>query len=90
MKSFATFTLLTLLCSSPTWAQHKISGQPDDQNGSAARALLQEQAEGKNRADSEPYRAESAGKAYRAYVDAIGSGQKNQPASQIDKKNTPQ
>ena len=46
---------------------------PDDEVGKATRNLLKEQAEGTNRGEIEPYRAESAGKAYRAYIDSIGT-----------------
>lgn len=49
-----------------------IVGQPDSQTGLATRHYLQEQSEGVNRAKTEPYRAEFAGKAYKAYADSIG------------------
>lgn len=38
----------------------------------STRQGLTEQSDGVNRGDTEPYRAESAGKAYRAYVESIG------------------
>ena len=71
-------------CVGPAWAQdaapadnktfpHRLEGQSDDLTGQATRQWLTEQAQGINRGDVEPYRAESAGKAYRAYVDAIGT-----------------
>lgn len=49
-----------------------IIGQPDSQTGLATRHYLQEQSEGVHRANTEPYRAEFAGKAYKAYADSIG------------------
>jgi len=41
-----------------------------------------------NRGDTEPYRAESAGKAYRAYADAIGSKDQKAPESQVSSLKT--
>jgi hypothetical protein len=66
-------------------AKETIEGQSDRNTGRATRNLLAEQAQGKNRAETEPYRAESAGKAYRAYVDSIGQ-KAPAPESQIEKK----
>ncbi|HEX4842701.1 MAG TPA: hypothetical protein VFV57_03460 [Limnobacter sp.] len=58
----------------------QLKGTTDAQTGASTRAWLKEQAQGTNRGETEPYRAESAGKAYRSYVDSIGA--KNQaPAS---------
>lgn len=67
------------LCVSSVWAEESINaGKNDNEVGSATRAMLGEQREGINRGDIEPYKAESAGKAYRAYTDSIGK-----PAEQV-------
>lgn len=66
-------------------AKETIEGQSDRNTGRSTRNMLAEQATGKNRAETEPYRAESAGKAYRAYVDSIGQ-KAPAPESQIEKK----
>ena len=58
-------------------------GTTDAQTGASARAWLKEQAEGVNRGEVEAYRAESAGKAYRAYVDSIGTKDQAAPVSQV-------
>ncbi|GLR26880.1 hypothetical protein [Limnobacter litoralis] len=57
-----------------------IVGQPDAQTGLATRHYLQEQAQGIHRADTEPYRAEFAGKAYKAYADSIGQSSNGKSA----------
>lgn len=62
---------------------NSIKGQTDSQTGAATRAWLNEQANGINRGEVEPYRAESAGKAYRAYTDSIGKKREGPPASQL-------
>ncbi|MDX1668976.1 MAG: hypothetical protein R3194_06140 [Limnobacter sp.] len=62
-----------LALSSLAQAQNTLNpGTNDDQVGSATRAMLQEQRDGINRGKQEPYKAESAGKALRAYTDSIG------------------
>lgn len=63
-------------------------GTTDAQTGASTRAWLKEQAEGQNRGETEPYRAESAGKAYRAYVDSIGSKNQAPVSSQLSTINT--
>lgn len=65
-------------------AKETIEGQEDHLQGQATRKLLDEQAQGKNRGETEPYRAESAGKAYRAYVESIGQ-KAVEPQSQVNK-----
>lgn len=84
---FALGTLAISLLSAPSalLAKETIEGQSDRNTGRATRNLLAEQAQGKNRGETEPYRAESAGKAYRAYVDSIGE-KAPAPESQIEKK----
>ncbi|MDH4394090.1 MAG: hypothetical protein QE278_00290 [Limnobacter sp.] len=76
---------ISLLTVGTAWGKETIEGQSDRNTGRSTRSHLAEQAEGKNRAETEPYRAESAGKAYRAYVDSIGQ-KAPVPESQIDKK----
>ena len=58
-------------------------GTTDAETGASARTWLKEQAEGVNRGEVEAYRAESAGKAYRAYVDSIGAKDQEAPVSQV-------
>lgn len=60
-----------------------LGSQTDEEVGTSTRAWLKEQVQGNNRGETEPYRAESAGKAYRAYTDAIGAKDQKAPASQI-------
>lgn len=75
MKTKLLACLLAGFCSTAALASNEINpGKNDDEVGSASRAMLKEQTEGKNRGETEPYRAESAGKAYRVYVDSIGQG----------------
>jgi hypothetical protein len=59
------------------------AGTTDAETGAGTRTWLKEQAEGVNRGDVEAYRAESAGKAYRAYVDSIGAKDQAAPVSQV-------
>ena len=61
----------------------KFEGQTDANTGPSAREWLKEQTEGINRGETEPYRAESAGKAYRVYIDSIGAKDQQAPSSQI-------
>ncbi|HEX4878682.1 MAG TPA: hypothetical protein VFV39_02465 [Limnobacter sp.] len=87
MKTRLSQLIIALLMQAPLLAAAQDSannpaqgGTTDAQTGASTRAWLKEQAEGSNRGETEPYRAESAGKAYRAYMDSIGA--KNQaPAS---------
>ncbi|MCQ8894934.1 hypothetical protein NQT62_00585 [Limnobacter humi] len=60
-----------------------LRGQTDAKTGLEARQWLHEQANGIHRGDVEAYRAESAGKAYRAYMDSIGSKEQKAPTSQV-------
>ena len=60
-----------------------ISGTTDAETGLSTRTWLKEQAEGINRGEVEAYSAESAGKAYRAYTDSIGSKDQKAPVSQV-------
>ena len=60
-----------------------IAGTTDAETGPSTRAWLKEQSEGVNRGEVEAYRAESAGKAYRAYVDSIGAKDQAAPVSQV-------
>lgn len=60
-----------------------LKGATDAETGLSTRAWLKEQAEGINRGEVEAYRAESAGKAFRAYSDAIGSTNQPAPVSQV-------
>lgn len=60
-----------------------ISGTTDAETGLSTRTWLKEQAEGINRGEVEAYRAESAGKAYRAYSDSIGAKDQKAPVSQV-------
>lgn len=60
-----------------------IQGTTDAETGLGTRTWLKEQAEGVNRGEVEPYHAESAGKAYRAYVDSIGAKGQQAPVSQV-------
>lgn len=64
-------------------ASHSISGATDAETGLSTRTWLKEQAEGINRGEVEAYRAESAGKAYRAYADSIGAKDQKAPVSQV-------
>lgn len=64
-------------------ASSQISGVTDAETGLSTRTWLKEQAEGVNRGEVEAYRAESAGKAYRAYVDSIGAKDQKAPVSQV-------
>jgi len=59
------------------------SGKTDEETGASTRAWLKEQTDGVNRGETEPYSAESAGKAYRAYADSIGKPATAAPASQL-------
>lgn len=59
------------------------AGTTDAETGANTRVWLKEQAEGVNRGEVEAYRAESAGKAYRAYVDSIGAKDQAAPVSQV-------
>lgn len=59
------------------------SGTTDSETGASTRTWLKEQAEGVNRGEVEAYRAESAGKAYRSYVDSIGAKDQQAPVSQV-------
>lgn len=97
MKTAPKWTIALLICTAPllSAAQESLpasdaptSGITDEQNGQNARAWLQEQAEGINRGETEAYRAESAGKAYRAYVDSIGTKEQALPESEISKLST--
>jgi hypothetical protein len=98
MKQFARWTAALLVCVSPVLAcaQDNNPEQPgtgtagvsDAETGLSTRTWLKEQAEGVNRGDTEPYRAESAGKAYRAYADAIGSKDQKAPESQVSSLKT--
>ncbi|BET26940.1 hypothetical protein EV673_2394 [Limnobacter thiooxidans] len=80
-----------LICAAPVlgFAQDDSAPSPstagltDAETGLSTRTWLKEQAEGMNRGETEPYRAESAGKAYRAYADAIGSKDQKAPVSQV-------
>ena len=93
MNSIGKKVVAMLICTAPLMAlaQDKSSaesasfsaGKTDEQTGLSARTWLKEQAEGANRGEVEAYRAESAGKAYRAYVDSIGSKDQNAPTSQV-------
>ena len=66
-----------------------LKGATDESTGSATRAILNEQARGINRAETEPYRAEFAGKAYRAYADSVGkSDASSTPQSQLSTLST--
>lgn len=60
-----------------------VSGTTDAETGLSTRTWLKEQAEGINRGEVEAYRAESAGKAYRAYTDSIGAKDQKAPVSQV-------
>lgn len=60
-----------------------LEGQTDAETGLSTRTWLKEQAEGINRGEVEAYRAESAGKAYRAYSNTIGAQQQQAPTSQV-------
>ncbi len=83
----------TLICTAPlmAWAQGTTTaetatfsaGTTDAQTGLGTRTWLKEQAEGTHRGEVEAYRAESAGKAYRAYIDSIGSKDQKAPTSQV-------
>jgi hypothetical protein len=84
MLSAAPFLVNAQEASSSTnqGAQH-ISGTTDAETGLSTRTWLKEQAEGINRGEVEAYSAESAGKAYRAYTDSIGSKDQKAPVSQV-------
>lgn len=69
--------------SSSTQDSSQIAGTTDAQTGLSTRTWLKEQAEGINRGEVEAYSAESAGKAYRAYTDSIGSKDQKAPVSQV-------
>jgi hypothetical protein len=64
-------------------ASTQFSGTTDAETGLSTRTWLKEQAEGINRGEVEAYRAESAGKAYRAYTDSIGAKDQKAPVSQV-------
>lgn len=85
MKTLLLLLSIGLMALSPmSWAQESIHlEQNDNQTGNATRALLTEQREGVNRGKIEPYKAESAGKAYQAYTDSIGKPTE-QMKSQLD------
>lgn len=91
MNTFAKWTTAMLICASPmlAFAQDNTApatgtaGLTDAETGLSTRTWLKEQAEGTNRGETEPYRAESAGKAYRAYSDAIGAKDQKAPVSQV-------
>lgn len=72
-------TVALLLAAAPAFVAAQESGTTDAETGPSTRAWLKEQAEGVNRGEVEAYRAESAGKAYRAYVDSIGAKDQQQP-----------
>jgi hypothetical protein len=63
--------------------EQRIEGTTDAETGLSTRTWLKEQAEGINRGEVEAYRAESAGKAYRAYSNTIGVQNQQAPASQV-------
>ncbi|HEY1059553.1 MAG TPA: hypothetical protein VGE55_12565 [Limnobacter sp.] len=69
--------------SASTNPARSLQGQTDAQTGLEARQWLNEQANGVNRGEVEAYRAESAGKAYRAYMDSIGSKEQKAATSQV-------
>jgi hypothetical protein len=91
MNTFTQWTTAMLICASPILAcaqdnaaaEQTTAGQTDAETGLSTRTWLKEQAEGTNRGETEPYRAESAGKAYRAYSDAIGAKDQKAPVSQV-------
>lgn len=91
MNTFARWSTAMLICVSPVLACAQdnpapaltTAGHTDEATGLSTRTWLKEQAEGLNRGETEPYRAESAGKAYRAYSDAIGSKDQKPPVSQV-------
>lgn len=59
------------------------AGTTDAETGLSTRTWLKEQTDGVNRGEMEAYRAESAGKAYRAYTDSIGAKDQKAPISQV-------
>ncbi|HEX4855849.1 MAG TPA: hypothetical protein VFV28_03510 [Limnobacter sp.] len=69
--------------SQPPAARQGLEGTTDAETGLSTRTWLKEQAEGINRGEVEAYRAESAGKAYRAYSDSIGKPSQQAPTSQV-------
>ena len=95
MNSNTPWIVAALLCASPLLASAQdstantnqgsshISGTTDAETGLSTRTWLKEQAEGINRGEVEAYSAESAGKAYRAYTDSIGSKDQKAPVSQV-------
>jgi hypothetical protein len=91
MNTFAQWTTAMLICASPMLASAQdnttpaqtTAGQTDAETGLSTRTWLKEQAEGTNRGETEPYRAESAGKAYRAYAESIGAKDQKAPVSQV-------
>lgn len=84
MKPTLKWIAATLVCTTPLLVNAQESlGTTDAETGLSTRTWLKEQAEGVNRGEVEPYRAESAGKAYRAYVDSIGAKDQAAPVSQV-------
>ena len=87
MKLTLNWITAALVCAVPLLANAQentgSTGTTDAETGLSTRTWLKEQAEGTNRGEVEPYRAESAGKAYRAYVDSIGAKNQAAPASQV-------
>ncbi|MEQ9108700.1 MAG: hypothetical protein RLO04_14640 [Limnobacter sp.] len=84
MKQTLKWITAMLVCAVPLLANaQENTGTTDAETGPSARMWLKEQAEGANRGEVEPYRAESAGKAYRAYVDSIGAKEQAAPVSQV-------
>lgn len=86
MKPTQKWIAMTLVCAAPLLAnaqENTDTGTTDAETGLSTRTWLKEQAEGTNRGEVEPYRAESAGKAYRAYVDSIGAKDQAAPVSQV-------
>lgn len=93
VNSFSKKVVAMLICACPlmVWAQDNSSaetatfsaGTTDAQTGLSTRTWLKEQTESINRGEVEAYRAESAGKAYRAYVDSIGAKDQKAPTSQV-------
>lgn len=84
MKLTLKWIVATLVCAVPLLAHaQENTGTTDAETGLSTRTWLKEQAEGTNRGEVEPYRAESAGKAYRAYVDSIGAKDQAAPVSQV-------